>query len=170
MNSETPQPAPNPVPDEPTPFAMRLPPPILFILIYVLGLAIRREVPLDIVPGSLASAASIVGGFLVVAGLLMAFSSLAMFLHRGTTLKPHGHPMHLVDYGPFMISRNPMYLSLMSIYTGAAIWQTALWPLILLPIPFLIINAIVIPYEERRMKALFGASYEDYAKRVRRWI
>ncbi len=33
--------------------------------------------------------------------------------------------MHLVDYGPFLISRNPMYLSLVLIYAGAAIWQSA---------------------------------------------
>jgi len=157
-------------PSDPAPFLVRFPPPFLFILFYVAGLAINYEVPLDIVPGTVRPAASVIGGFLAIVGVLIALASLAMFFHRGTTLKPHGHPLHLVDYGPFLISRNPMYLALVLIYAGVAIWQVCLWPLILLPIPFVIMNSIVIPYEERRLKAKFGASYGEYAGRVRRWI
>ena len=157
-------------PSDRAPFLVRFPPPFLFILFYVAGLAINYEITLGIVSGSVRSAASVIGGFLVIVGVLIALASLAMFFHRRTTLKPHGHPMHLVDYGPFLISRNPMYLSLVLVYAGAAIWTVCLWALVLLVIPFAIMNAIVIPYEERRLKAIFGSSYDEYAGRVRRWI
>lgn len=170
MTGQDQQPGEPETPSEPSPFLVRFPPPFLFILFYVAGLAINYEVPLNVVPESVRPAASVIGGFLVIVGVLLALASLAMFFHRGTTLKPHGHPMHLVDYGPFLISRNPMYLALVLIYAGAAIWTVCLWPLILLPIPFVIMNTVVIPYEERRMKAIFGASYDDYAGQVRRWL
>ena len=170
MTSQDQQPGEAEAPSEPAPFLVRFPPPFLFILVYVAGLAINYEIPLNVVPGSVRPAAAVIGGFLVIVGVLVALASLAMFFHRGTTLKPHGHPMHLVDYGPFLISRNPMYLALVLIYAGVAIWTVCLWALILLLIPFAIMNSVVIPYEERRMKAKFGTSYDEYAGRVRRWI
>jgi protein-S-isoprenylcysteine O-methyltransferase Ste14 len=146
-------------PSERAPIFAKFPPPFLFVVVYFIGLIIGHEV-----------GAAILGGFLVVVGFLIAIASFVMFIHRGTTLLPHGHPMHLVDMGPFLISRNPMYLSLVLIYAGAAIWQLALWPLILLLIPFFIMNSIVIPFEERRLRAIFGKSYEEYAGKVRRWF
>jgi len=157
-------------PSERAPIFAKFPPPFLFVVVYFIGLVIGHEVPLDVVPSGIGLGAAILGGFLVVVGFLIAIASFVMFIHRGTTLLPHGHPMHLVDMGPFLISRNPMYLSLVLIYAGAAIWQLALWPLILLLIPFFIMNSIVIPFEERRLRAIFGKSYEEYAAKVRRWF
>jgi protein-S-isoprenylcysteine O-methyltransferase Ste14 len=155
---------------EPAPFFSKFPPPFLYIAVYVLALAVRHWLPLDIVPESLVPAAEIIGGFLAAVGVLLALASVALFFHRKTTVKPHGEPVHLVDVGPFIISRNPMYLSLTLIYTGAAFWQATIWPLILLPIPLLIMNTIVIPFEERRLHTLFGDSFDEYRRRVRRWI
>ncbi len=70
-------------PSDPAPFLVRFPPPFLFILFYVAGLAINYEIPLDIVPGTVRSAASVIGGFLAIVGVLIALASLAMFFHRG---------------------------------------------------------------------------------------
>jgi protein-S-isoprenylcysteine O-methyltransferase Ste14 len=153
-----------------TPFLVKFPPPFQFAIIYVLGLIVRNLLPIDIVPESLTPAAHIIGLFLVGLGLLLAVASAAVFIHRGTTLIPHGAPMHLIDVGPFLISRNPMYVSLTLVYAGAAVWQVAIWPLILLPIPIATINRIVIPFEEKRLHEIFGASYDEYCRRVRRWL
>lgn len=155
---------------EPAPFFSRFPPPLTYIVVYVIGLAIHRWLPIWIIPESYRSALAIVGGFLVAIGLLLAGASFALFLHRRTTVKPHGEPVHLIDIGPFIISRNPMYLSLTLIYVGAAVWQAMLWPLILVVIPVAIVNSITIPFEERRLRTIFGPSYEEYCRRVRRWI
>ena len=155
---------------EPAPFFSRFPPPFTYIAVYVIGLVIHYWIPISVIPESYHSALHIVGGFLVALGLILAFASFALFIHRRTTPKPHGEPSHLIDVGPFIISRNPMYLSLTLIYLGAALWQAALWPLILVVVPVGIVNSITIPFEERRMRTLFGASYEEYCRRVRRWI
>lgn len=155
---------------EPAPFFSRFPPPFLYILVYVIGLVVRHWLAFDLVPESAIPALEIIGTFLAAIGFLLALASIALFLHRRTTVKPHGEPVHLIDIGPFLISRNPMYLSLTLIYIGAAVWQATLWPLILLPIPLWIMNTIVIPFEERRLHTIFGASYDEYRRRVRRWI
>ena len=43
-------------------------------------------------------------------------------------------------------------------------------PLLLLPLPILLLAHWVVRYEERVLRETFGAEYEDYQRRVRRWI
>ena len=40
----------------------------------------------------------------------------------------------------------------------------------LLPLPLLVLNTVVIPFEERRLAQTFGEEYRRYTGRVRRWI
>ena len=93
-----------------------------------------------------------------------------MFLFRGTTLNPAGSPKRLFTGGLYRISRNPMYLGLLLIYAGVALVQWQLWALLLMLVPFLVVDRIYIPAEEQRMSAVFGQPYERYCKRVRRWL
>lgn len=157
-------------PAEKAPLLVRIPPPLQFGAIYILGLVIHSWFPISIVPVGLKPGAHVVGMFLIAAGIIIAVASFLLFVHRRTTVIPHGAPARLIDVGPFLFSRNPMYLSLTMIYTGAAFWQVAIWPLILLPIPIAIVNGVVIPFEERRLHSIFGNSYDEYRRRVRRWI
>jgi protein-S-isoprenylcysteine O-methyltransferase Ste14 len=63
-----------------------------------------------------------------------------------------------------------MYVSLVLVYLGGAGDLAQLWPLLLLPLPVLLIQRVVIPFEETRMRELFGEQYEQYCRRVNRWI
>ena len=45
------------------------------------------------------------------------------------------------------------------------------WPLLLAPVAVAVaFNLIHIPYEEAAMRRVFRADFDDYARRVRRWI
>jgi protein-S-isoprenylcysteine O-methyltransferase Ste14 len=44
------------------------------------------------------------------------------------------------------------------------------WPLVLLPLPIVTLNLWIIPFEETRLRKLFGDEYAAYCARVRRWI
>jgi protein-S-isoprenylcysteine O-methyltransferase Ste14 len=104
------------------------------------------------------------------AGERIGLLSGGLFIRNRTTIIPHGEPVRLVTDGPFRFTRNPMYVSLNLAYVGILLVLSTLWPLVLLPIPFLFLNQLVIPYEERRLAEIFGSAYSGYSARVRRWI
>ena len=53
---------------------------------------------------------------------------------------------------------------------GIAIWVGA-WPMFGAPIAlFATANWVHIPFEEVKMRRQFGAAYDNYVARVRRWI
>ena len=87
-----------------------------------------------------------------------------------TPVIPTDEPTALVLSGPFTFTRNPMYLGMVLILTGIAVWKAS-WPMFIAPPAFfLIINSFFLPYEERKMERIFGKQYLDYKKQVRPWI
>lgn len=150
--------------------AMRLPPPLMFVLTFFAGVALEHLLPLARYVTAVAPAARIVGAALLIAGLLLAISSAGMFLWMRTTLVPFGAAARLVTRGQYRFTRNPMYLGLVVAYLGMAGLLTEPWTIALLPLPIAVLNALVIPFEEERLREIFGASFVDYCAKVRRWI
>jgi protein-S-isoprenylcysteine O-methyltransferase Ste14 len=149
---------------------MRIPPPLLFVVTFFIGLGLQRLAPLTIDSASLAAAGRLIGFGFIAAGLLLVLSSVGIFVSTRTTIIPFGTAAHLVSSGPFRVTRNPMYLGLVMIFIGVAGVRSDLWPLILLPLPVLAMDRIVIPFEEARLQAVFGDAFEKYCGRVRRWL
>jgi protein-S-isoprenylcysteine O-methyltransferase Ste14 len=149
---------------------MRIPPPLWFVVTFLAALGAQRFVPLTIGATSLTAAAHFAGLALVAAGLLLGLSSISIFLSARTTIIPFGTAKQLVANGPFRFTRNPMYVGLALLYVGVAGILVELWPLILLPLPILVMDRIVIPFEEARLQAVFAEAYHKYCTTVRRWI
>ena len=145
---------------------IQIPPPVIaFALLAAAGL-IHRLLPfLEVMPSTP------FGGFVWAAsGVVLAASAALQFRKLKTTVLPHGTPTELVTLGAYLWTRNPMYLGLLTILIGIALAFGTL-PFFLAPwFFFLIINEIHIPYEEAVLSRKFGAAYERYLKRVRRWI
>lgn len=92
-----------------------------------------------------------------------------MHVHR-TALLPGGATRVIIDRGPFGVSRNPLYVGLVALSLGAALVVPSFWALVLVPIGLgLLWWGAVVP-EERYLSARFGAAYDDYRRRVRRWL
>ena len=72
--------------------------------------------------------------------------------------------------GIYSVSRNPMYLSLLLIYTGLAFLIGNWWNIILLPLLFLVVQEYVIKREEKYLERRFGQEYLNYKLKVRRWL
>ncbi len=147
-----------------------IPPPLLYALPLVAGLLLHARFPLVHVGGAAAAGLRLLGIALVVVGAAHTFSSAALFAWRRTTLVPHHRSAALVTRGAYRWTRNPMYLGLALIYAGVAALGGALWALLLLPLPLLVMDRRVIPMEERQLEEAFGASYAAYKARVRRWL
>ncbi len=61
-------------------------------------------------------------------------------------------------------------LGLVLLALGIAVWVGA-WPMLIAPVAvFATANWVHIPFEEAKMRRQFGAAYDDYVARVRRWV
>lgn len=110
------------------------------------------------------------GIFILAVGFWIMSWAFRLFLKKETPVLPTDKPTIVVSDGPFRFSRNPMYTGITLILLGIAC-LVGTFPMFLAPVSFLlIINRIFIPYEERKMEDLFGQTYLDYKRRVRRWL
>jgi protein-S-isoprenylcysteine O-methyltransferase Ste14 len=68
------------------------------------------------------------------------------------------------------LRRNPMYLGAVLAFLGLAIYLSAPWLLLVLPAMVMALTKLAIEREEAYLRRRFGAAYEAYAARTRRWI
>lgn len=107
-----------------------------------------------------------------VAGVALVVMAMLTFRKASTTVDPFRpeEASSLVMHGIFSYSRNPMYISLLLVLTGWAIWLGSAVNIILLIFFVTYITAYQIKPEEKALSALFGQAYEDYRSTVRRWV
>lgn len=115
---------------------------------------------------------------LPVSGLLGAIGIAAMawgvleFRRARTTVDPL-HPEKvsaLVKTGIYRLTRNPMYSGMALVLFGsAALFDNLVAFVVVLAFGLFIDRFQIVP-EERVLRARFGNEFEDYRRRVRRWI
>ena len=111
---------------------------------------------------------------LALAGLGAAFDLAGMLAFRKakTTINPltPQRSSAVVTHGVYRLTRNPMYVGLVLILLGLAVYLASPWAL-LGPLAFgAFITRFQIQPEERALTARFGTAYTDYCARVRRWL
>jgi protein-S-isoprenylcysteine O-methyltransferase Ste14 len=112
----------------------------------------------------------VAGVMLFLAPWLFAGWAIRTFRRHGTVVDPRGVVTTIVTTGPFRISRNPMYVTLVTSYVGAVLAFHLAWGGVLLVPLFLALHFGVILPEERHLEAKFGDEYRAYRRRVRRWL
>lgn len=144
------------------------PPPLIFALGVVLGLAVDR-----LLGWSLGLSATIRYGLglgLLVASSVPLLLALGLFRRFGTRPEPWRETTAIVATGIYRYTRNPMYLGMGLAHAGVAIASDSLAALLLLPLVVIVIDRWVIRREERYLQAKFGEDYLAYMNRVRRWL
>jgi protein-S-isoprenylcysteine O-methyltransferase Ste14 len=146
-----------------------IPPPIIYAATFLFGWGV------DHLGGSnpawiRTETAHWLGLVLLIMGVAVSATCVRLFVSRRTTVRPAGRPARLVSNGAYARSRNPMYVCVTVIYAGAALALGQIWSLVLLPLPWAAANFVVIPFEEARLRETFGEAYDDYCRRVRRWL
>ena len=72
--------------------------------------------------------------------------------------------------GIYASSRNPVYLGFLLAIFGIGCFVNSL-AIMMASLPaFVVLNWSTIPKEERYLRTKLGNEYEDYRKRVRRWL
>lgn len=147
---------------------VKLPPPIWALIYVLVALAISWQLGWPELPGLSLRWLGVAVAFIPWALPVWAF---LMFRRAGTEIDPVSPTNRaLVIDGPYRYTRNPMYLGLVLVTFGIAIWIGA-WPMFLAPIAvFATANRVHIPFEEAKMRRQFGAAFDEYTARVRRWV
>ena len=107
-----------------------------------------------------------------IAGAVMTGSAMLSFWSAHTTANPMkpSSASFLVTSGIYRITRNPMYLGLLLLLAGWALYLANILAFLFLPAFILYMNRFQIGPEERALTARFGQEFLEYASRVHRWI
>lgn len=111
-----------------------------------------------------------VGKVLVLGGGALMLAAVAQMVLARTTVIPRRDPSALVTGGVFGWSRNPIYLGDAILLTGAILWLDAVLALPLVAIFMALIQKRFIRDEETRLTLAFGAAFDLWASRTRRWF
>lgn len=146
---------------------MVIPPPILLVAAIILSYLASTIAPGLQLGGP---PLSLLGFGIIAVGIGLFVWSITLFQKSKTTLDPQGEPSSLVTIGPYRISRNPIYLGFLCIAIGTALVFANVLAFVGPLVFFFFINTLVIPFEEDMLTKVFGATYQDYRTRTRRWL
>ena len=108
--------------------------------------------------------------FWLMGGIILLWS-FWNFLHEGRgTPAPIDPPKELVAAGFYRYVRNPMYVGVLAMIMGHFLWFGYWYLLIYAMLVFAAFHIFVTYYEEPTLKRNFGMAYDDYCKRVPRWM
>ncbi len=144
-------------------------PPLIAIIVALIMWLLQHYVPLMVlIPVEWRG----IGLLFVALALVIDLWSLFLFFRAKTTFHPLklDNTSALVTSGMYRFTRNPMYLGLLLLLTGMAIWLGGLTPFLMLPLFVWVLNNQQIIHEERILEEKFEQHYLEYKQKVRRWL
>ena len=118
-----------------------------------------------------AEATRFAGLALIVAGVPGVVDSFARFALQGLgTPAPVAPPRHLVVTGLYRYVRNPIYVAVVAVILGQAVFFADRQLLVYGASLWLFFHLAVIVHEEPTLRESFGAEYERYRANVPRWL
>jgi protein-S-isoprenylcysteine O-methyltransferase Ste14 len=106
----------------------------------------------------------------LIGGVILLWSFWNFLIEGRGTPAPIDPPKELVAVGFYRYVRNPMYFGVLLILIGHFLWFGFWWILVYTVIAFVVVHLFVTLYEEPTLKRKFGAAYENYLRKVPRWI
>jgi len=147
----------------------KIPPPLLLLIcgaamwfVAHSELAYAISIPFSLVPAIV----------LAAIGAIVSARAIRQFKSAETTVNPlkPDTASSLVHTGIFRLTRNPMYVGLLFVLSGWAVWLGSLSNVAVLLVFMLLITELQIKPEEAALRKLFGQGYVEYCQRVRRWF
>lgn len=146
-----------------------IPPPVQLLVAALLMWAIANLLP---VTGFEFALQFRLAFFFVAVAIAIDIAAIGLFRRMKTTVNPitPDKTAVLVTEGIYRFSRNPMYLGMVLILIGFGIWLGNFLSFAIIPVFVLYITRFQIEPEEKLLGNRFGADYEAYCAKVRRWI
>lgn len=110
------------------------------------------------------------GGVLALTAIAIDITTFMAFRKHKTTVMPNKAATNLITTGPFAWSRNPIYVANTALVLGAGLYFGNLWLVVFAFVAAFVTQKLAIEREEKHLAGKFGAAWEAYAARVRRWV
>ena len=148
---------------------LKIPPVVLVVLFALAMWLLPQWLPALAIPQSWRL---LLAGSFFVAGVAIALSGVLAFRKANTTVDPRvpQQSSSLVVRGIYRYSRNPMYVGFLLLLTALTCYLMSAAALALLPLFVWYMNRFQIAPEERHLLQKFGADYQAYCDKVRRWL
>lgn len=141
-------------------------PPLLLVGLTLAAILLNAATPFPLEFGGTRT----LGISLIVLALGIDVWAMRTLYEAHTTILPNRGSSHLVAHGPFGYSRNPIYVANMVLLVGMGCVSMNAWFLLLAPIDGIMTHFLAIRREENHLLAKFGYQFEDYRRKVRRWL
>lgn len=145
-------------------------PPLYPLGALILAIALEWLLPIGYLPPPLSLPALVIGGILILGFLVIGVGGAMAFRRARTNIDPRKPALVLVETGPYRFTRNPMYLGFLLLFAGIGLLASLDWSLPLLALLWLALHNWVVLPEERYLSAKFGAPYDEFRARTRRWL
>jgi protein-S-isoprenylcysteine O-methyltransferase Ste14 len=111
-------------------------------------------------------------GALVIgsAHVMLLFPVATFVIQGGGTHAPFDPPIQMVRRGAHRVVRNPMYLLYLAVLLGEAVLYRSWLLLAYAAFFWSLAHLLVVGFEEKDLRRRFGDEFEDYCRRVGRWI
>ena len=146
---------------------VRFPPPFVFLGFLLLGLLADRLFGLDY---GAPAAVRIIGGIAAAVAIGLVGAALGLFRRAGNNPEPWKETGTLITNGVYRFTRNPMYLAMALLHLGIAMILASPGAVVGLLLAVIVIDRAVIAREEAYLARVFGADYNAYRLKVRRWL
>jgi len=144
------------------------PPPLLPLAVIAGAELLRWLVPLPMLGGDAWRRS--VALVLLASALTLAATAVLTLRRARTPVEPWKPTRAIVERGPYALSRNPIYVAFLGVQLAYAWGRGNAWGMLLLPLSAALLYWGVIAREERYLRDRFGAPYDAYRRRVRRWL
>ncbi len=145
----------------------------LWIIVQGIGIGLVGFGPIVVALDPMSIAALTEAGIvlLLMAGAVGLFDASSRAMGKNWALVARTRTDHiLVETGPFAYVRHPIYVALFLFMLAMAVAFGHLWNLIVGVPVYVVATGMRIRYEERLLKEQFGDAYDDYARRVKRFV
>jgi len=110
------------------------------------------------------------GGLVIFVSFMLIFLAVGLFRQNEEDPNPTTQSNKLITSGIYKYIRNPMYLALVILQIGLGISLSFLHISLMSIFTAIALHYFIIEREETYLKNLFGAEYESYKAKSRRWI
>ena len=141
-------------------------PPIIFAAGFLIGLLLNNVANLSFGLGD----AIKLGWIFIVGGVGIAGWAAWVMSAAGTGIPTNVPATELVVKGPFLRTRNPIYIGLTLAYLGLASLMDAPLALLMMPVILMVMHAGVVLREEAYLEQKFGEAYTDYCAKTKRYF
>jgi protein-S-isoprenylcysteine O-methyltransferase Ste14 len=146
-----------------------VPAPILVLASVVIALVAHRLFPIHFLP-PLGIAGVGVGIAICLASLALGLSGVREFRRQNTPTSPFRPTTAFVTSGVFRFTRNPMYLSFVTLLVGVAVAVNSVAFLGATLLLLVLMQFLVVRPEERFLLARYGTAFQNYSRSTRRWL